>query len=177
MESIMNIPNNKRRKESVKKIEKAFIELLQIKEFDNISVSEICKITGLNRSTFYSNFIDINDLADKVCKHLEEEFLSLYANEIKTETRSNNFTRLFYHIKENQLFYKSYFKIGNINTDIIGFDTEMAQKYFDMKHIDYHIEFFKNGLNAVLNMWLNNDCKESPEEIAEVIRSEYEREI
>ena len=171
----MNTPNNKRRKDSVSKIEKAFIELLQTKELDHISVSEICKNTGLNRSTFYSNFIDIYDLADKVCKHLEEEFLSLYANEIKTETRSNDFTRLFYHIKENQLFYKTYFKIGNINTNVVGFDTEMAQKYFDMKLIDYHIEFFKNGLNAVLKMWLNNGCKESPEEITDIIKSEYGR--
>ena len=89
----MNTPNNKRRKESIDKIERAFIELLQTKELDNITVSEICKITSLNRSTFYSNFIDIYDLSDKVCKHLEEEFLSLYANEIKNEIRSNDFTR------------------------------------------------------------------------------------
>ena len=171
----MNTPNNKRRKESIDKIERAFIELLQTKELDNITVSEICKITSLNRSTFYSNFIDIYDLSDKVCKHLEEEFLSLYANEIKNEIRSNDFTRLFHHIKDNQLFYKTYFKIGNINMNIIELDTEMAQKHFNMKYIDYHIEFFKNGLNAVLKKWLHNGCKESPEEITEVIKSEYIR--
>ena len=68
----MNTPNNKRRKESIDKIEKAFIVLLQTNELDNISVSEICKITSLNRSTFYSNYIDIYDLADNWCKHLEE---------------------------------------------------------------------------------------------------------
>ena len=173
----MNTPNNKRRKESILKIEKAFIELLQTKDLDSISVSEICKITHLNRSTFYSNFIDILDLADKVCRHLEEEFLSLYEKEIKTGTRSNDFSRLFRHIKENQIFYKTYFKIGNINMYIIGLDTEMAQKYFDMKHIDYHIEFFKSGLNAVIKKWLECGCKETPEEIAEVIKSEYGRRV
>ena len=59
--------------------------------------------------------------------------------------------------------------------NVIGLDTEMAQKHFDMKHIGYHIEFFKNGLNAVLKMWLANDCKESPEEIADILKSEYGR--
>lgn len=171
----MNTKNNKRRRESIDKIEKAFIELLQTKELENISVSKICKITELNRSTFYSNFIDIYDLADKVCKHLEEEFLSLYAEEIKNKTRSNDYTRLFRHIKDNQLFYKTYFKIANINMNILGFDTEIPQKYFDMKHIDYHIEFFKNGLNAVIKKWLNSGCKENPEEIAEIIKNEYTR--
>lgn len=171
----MNTANNKRRKESVDKIERAFIELLQTKDLDRISVSEICKITNLNRSTFYSNFVDVYDLAEKVCEHLENEFLSLYANEIKNETRTHNFTRLFGHIKENQLFYKTYFKIANINMDIIGFDKEMAQKYFDSKYIDYHIEFFKNGLNAVIKKWLDGGCLESPEEIEEIIKSEYKR--
>lgn len=59
--------------------------------------------------------------------------------------------------------------------DIVGFDMELAQKYFDMRYVDYHIEFFKNGLNAVLKKWLNNDCRESPEEIADIIKSEYVR--
>ena len=67
----MNTKNNKRRKESIEKIEKAFISELQTKSIDKISVSDICKITGLNRSTFYANFIDIYDLADKVRGVLE----------------------------------------------------------------------------------------------------------
>ena len=39
----MNTPNNKRKKESIKRIEKVFIELIQTKELDKISVSDICK--------------------------------------------------------------------------------------------------------------------------------------
>lgn len=39
----MNTPNNKRKKESMERIEKAFIELLQTKELNEISVSNICK--------------------------------------------------------------------------------------------------------------------------------------
>ena len=70
----MNTKNNKRKRESVEKIEKAFINLLQTKEINQISVTEICKETGLNRSTFYASFIDIYDLADKLKEKLEEEF-------------------------------------------------------------------------------------------------------
>lgn len=69
----MNTKNNRRRRESVEKIERVFIELLQTKEINEIRVSDICKRCGLNRSTFYANFIDIYDLADKVREHLERE--------------------------------------------------------------------------------------------------------
>ena len=44
---------------------------------------------------------------------------------------------------------------------------------YDNKFIDYHIEFFRAGLNAIIKKWLNNGCKESPEEINEIITSEY----
>lgn len=48
----MNTPNNKRKKESQERIEKTFLQLIQTKDVENISVSEICKISKLNRSTF-----------------------------------------------------------------------------------------------------------------------------
>lgn len=50
----MNTPNNKRKKESMERIEKVFIELLQTKALNEISVSDICKRAGLNRTTFYA---------------------------------------------------------------------------------------------------------------------------
>ncbi|MBP3692176.1 MAG: TetR/AcrR family transcriptional regulator, partial [Clostridia bacterium] len=70
----MNTKNNKRRRQSQEKIEKAFIELLQTKELKEITVSDICKITGLNRSTFYANYLDVYDLADKLREKLEKDF-------------------------------------------------------------------------------------------------------
>ena len=64
----MNTKNNRRRRESIERIEKAFLELLQTKELHEITVSDICKSCELNRSTFYANYIDIFDLADKTIK-------------------------------------------------------------------------------------------------------------
>ena len=67
----MNVKNNKRRRESQEKIERAFIELLQTCEIKDITVSDLIKKTQLNRSTFYANYIDIFDLADKTREVLE----------------------------------------------------------------------------------------------------------
>ena len=54
-----------------------------------------------------------------------------------------------------------------------GIDEEQAEKYFNNEYIDYHIEFFYNGLNAVIKKWLENGCKDTPEEIEKIIKSEY----
>lgn len=170
----MNTKNNKRRRESVAKIEHAFVELLQTKQLNQITVSDICKRAGLNRTTFYANYLDIYDLADKIKEHLEHEIERLYQDERINKFNSNDYLKLFQHIKDNQLFYKTYFKLGYDNDyKILSYDTEQAEKYFNNKHIDYHIEFFRHGLNAVVKKWLENDCAETPEEIAEIIQSEY----
>ena len=171
----MNTKNNKRRRESVAKIEHVFVSLLQTKELSQITVSDICKKAGLNRTTFYANYLDIYDLADKIKEHLENEMKQLYQEEYENRFNSNDYLKLFRHIKDNPLFFKTYFKLGyDNNYKVVLYDYELAKKYFDDKHIEYHIEFFKNGLNAVLKKWLENDCAETPEEIAEIIQSEYQ---
>lgn len=168
----MNTENNKRKKESVSKIKKAFVELLQSKEIKEISVTEICKITNLNRSTFYANFLDVYDLADKVRESLEREFSVEFSEYISKNDDAAY--KMFCHIKENQIFYKTYFKLCFESKHLVTiFDEERATKEFGMKNIKYHIEFFRHGINAIIKMWLENGCKESPEEMAEILKQEY----
>ena len=108
----MNTPNNKRKKESIERIEKVFISLLQTNELNEISVSDICKLAGLNRTTFYANYTDIYGLADSIRDKLEHNLSDLYQNEITRGFNSNDYLKLFRHIKDNQIFYKTYFKLG-----------------------------------------------------------------
>ena len=169
----MNTKNNKRRKESQEKIEKAFIELLQTREIKEITVSDLVKNTGLNRSTFYANYLDIFDLADKTREKLENEFSNLFADYDYFNERTGAL-KMFTHIKENQIFYTTYFKLCYDDKHLISiYDAKRAA----MEHIDsnikYHIEFFRNGLNAIIKLWLSGGCQESPEALAEVLKLEY----
>lgn len=169
----MNTKNNKRRRESQEKIERTFIKLLQNHEIKEITVSDIVKITGLNRSTFYANYIDIFDLADKTRERLENEFSNLFAEYDYFNERSGAL-KMFTHIKENQIFYKTYFKLCYDDKHLISiYDKRRAEKEQITDNLKYHIEFFRNGLNAIIKLWLSGGCKESPEELAEVLKSEY----
>lgn len=169
----MNVKNNKRRRESQEKIEKAFVELLQTREIKDITVSDIIKITGLNRSTFYANYIDIFDLADKTREKLESDFSSHFANYNYMNEHSGAL-QMFKHIKENQIFYKTYFKLCYDEKHLVSvYDAKRAEKEDMTRNLVYHIEFFRNGLNAIIKLWLKNGCKESPEEMAEIIKREY----
>jgi len=169
----MNVKNNKRRKESQNKIEKAFVELLQSREIKEISVSDIIKMTDLNRSTFYANYLDIYDLADKVRADMENDFANHFVD-YDTSRDDSGALRMFTHIKENQLFYKTYFKLCYDDKFLVSvYDVKQAEKEQITENLKYHIEFFRNGLNAIIKMWLSDGCKESPEEMAEILKQEY----
>ena len=169
----MNTINNKKRKKSQEQIEKIFLQLIQKKNIDEISVSNICELANLNRSTFYANYVDIYDLANKVKQQMEVEFAKFqFSNNAKQDY--NGYLNMFRYIKENQIFFKTYFKLEEISKSLpTQYRVELAEKYYDNKFIDYHIEFFRAGLNAIIKKWLNNGCKETPEEINEIITSEY----
>ena len=165
------------KKKSQIKIEKTFIEILQTKELSKITVSDICKKTKLNRSTFYANYLDIYDLADKVKESLYQEVINIYKDERNEKKHSFNFLKLFHHIKDNQLFYITFFKLNYDNNykqfeEFVDFDS-FKIFYQSEIEIDYHITFFMAGLNAIITKWLNNGCIESPEEIDNLLKAEY----
>ena len=100
---------------------------------------------------------------------LEKDFEAQFSENTARDAKT-----MFRHIYENQLFYKTYFKLGyDEKHQSYIYDTTRAERDFKGKHIKYHIEFFKNGLNSIIKMWLNDGCKETPEEMAEILESEY----
>ena len=139
----------------------------------DITVSDLVKATGLNRSTFYANYLDIYDLADKTRQMLEKDFSALFADYDYMNARDGA-EKMFAHIKENQLFYKTYFKLCYDEKFLIStYDPKRAEKEQITQNIRYHIEFFRNGLNAIIKLWLAGGCKESPQEMAEILKQEY----
>ena len=171
----MNIKNNRRKKESKEKIEAVFFDLIQKHELSKISVSDICKKAELNRTTFYANYADIYELADTVRQSLENIMYELYREDIESGINSNDYLRLFRHISENQMLYKTYFKLGyDNNYKILRYDKKLAEEHFGNRFIEYHCEFFKSGLTAIIKIWLSGGCKETPEEMYEIVKAEYQ---
>lgn len=174
----MNTPNNKRRKNSQNKIEKVFIELLQKKDLDKINVTDIVKLAQINRSTFYTNYLDIYDLADKVKEKMYNDYLNLYQEERKNGKHSYNYLPLFQDIKNNQIFYKTLFKLNFDFSDYYDNHLEkeeMIKFYGNDKNMDYHMVFFKAGITAIIKKWLDSGCMESPEEMVKILNDEYKR--
>ena len=174
----MNTKNNRRYKSSSEKIETAFLSLLYNHKYEEISISEICKSSGINRSTFYAHYDDINDLIIKI----EGRFANSMSNIFNFGLRQNNqaFVEMFTFVKENKFFYKAFLNIpyatlaetqakNNILTNI----KDKSQTLKADPSLYYRASFFGAGLKELCRLWLERDCKESPEEMAKLLIKEY----
>lgn len=161
-----------KKKDSQKRIEKVFLDLIQTKPIEQIHVSKICELAKVNRTTFYANYLDIYDLKDKVQRSMILEYADVF-----TECRGHNeenYLKMFRHIKAHQNFYQTYFKLGYDKNYVITYlDEKLAKERFNGRFVEYHGEFFRGGMTALIKMWLKNGCKESPEDLLEILKSEY----
>lgn len=148
------------------------LKLAQDQPVERITVTQICKLAKVNRTTFYANYLDIYDLKDQVRERMIAEYVSLFDDQ--RGASQENYLQLFQSIQANQTFYKTYFKLGfDIDYQIIHYDQELVAKLYDNQFIDYHGEFFRAGITAVIKKWLNSGCQESPKTMLEIIRTEY----
>ncbi len=171
----MNTKNNRRRQETRKQIERTFIELLQSKEIDTITVSEICNRVGVNRSTFYANYEDIYALAAVLRAQLEAEVAGMFSQGMELIFSGEDYRRLLCHMRDNRLFYLTYFKLGYDAAYSLDMSSVLKSTYsLPQNHLDYHILFFRAGFNAIVKKWLVEGCRETPEEMGEILRWEYQ---
>lgn len=175
----MNIKNNKRYKSNSEKIETAFLSLLLHKAYGDISISDICKHAEINRSTFYAHYDDINDLIVTI----ETKFANSMSAIFNYGLRQSNdaFVEMFTFVKNNKYFYKAFLNIPyitiaerNTKDTILTTIKDNSHKSHTLDNeIVYRASFFGAGIKEICRMWLENDCKESPEQMAALLKSEY----
>ncbi|MEH7249246.1 TetR/AcrR family transcriptional regulator [Neobacillus niacini] len=117
---------------SCKQLKKALLELIEIKEYESITISEICSSAGFNRGTFYQNFENKDDLLqtiiDSKLQEMREILNKIRIDSIKSMSTSNSvypLEPLFEFIHHNANFFKAVLKDNTIN----GFRKKMFFAY------------------------------------------------
>ena len=63
------------------RMNKALVSLLEKKDLEYVTVSDICREAGVNRSTFYLHYENIGDLLAETTRYLLDDFLSCFTVE------------------------------------------------------------------------------------------------
>ena len=167
----------------------ALLILLEKKEYEFITVKEICEKAGVNRSTFYLHYETKDDLLIETIETINRRFQSAFNNEI-IEPNKKDKNELFLisdkylipylnFIKENKKIYKLIhdkpyvFKnqqtLEKIYNEIFSV---ILDKYgVSKEEKEYTFVFFSVGLVAIIQKWIENDCKDEIPKMAEFIKN------
>ena len=77
---ILNGSEDLRVKKTITAIHKAFIELIEKKEYTKITVKELCEKALINKKTFYSYYLCLDELLKEMQEILLNEFLEKINN-------------------------------------------------------------------------------------------------
>lgn len=177
----MNRKNNERFQNTELKIQLTLLELLESKDFSKITVREICTSSHINRSTFYSHYLDVYDLIDKTELNMHKKLISLYeGTEIsKTNFLSHKYIIIFLKfIYQYRNFYRVRLQTRKSFPIEHGFKpllNEIIKPYCQKKgfksddEIMYFFIYLQAGFTMMLKRWVDNNFNESPEELSEII--------
>ena len=91
-------------------IKEAFMELVKEKGYNQVTVSDICKKSSINRNTFYLHYLDKDDLVGKMLKtaySTMDNALKDYAIKYKTSMRRISEVQIRWGIRNLLLFMES----------------------------------------------------------------------
>lgn len=176
---------------SKKMIREALYQLMQDKPLNKITVKEICEVADVNRSTFYTYYLDIYDLHQKILKEFFEKQRDVIKHTKAFLATKEDVTSLttadFYEIacyytttvKTDKELYKFIFNRNSTSSGHLSFDNlffRVIDGYLpDSMHDIFRRSFMfvSGGTTCLLMEWLNDDCTESPERLAKSLAYFY----
>ena len=99
-------------------LKNALLTCLEQKPLGKITVSEVCSMAGVNRSTFYKHYDGCNELYEKIEKEQLEEFKNSLIN--CNLNASLDVTYTIFNIKENQPYLCKLLAIESTHDGILN---------------------------------------------------------
>ena len=169
----------------------ALIELLNKKDFEFITVKEVCKKAGVNRSTFYLHYQTLQDLLEECVENSNKKFIEYFnknpkqffekikncSNEDLILITPEYLSPYLTYIKENKVIHQVAVKHAHIMNSVEKFNAlnkHVFMPIFNRLGIDektgrYMIAYYLHGITAIINEWIKNGCKDEIEYIEKII--------
>ncbi|EOT44597.1 TetR/AcrR family transcriptional regulator [Enterococcus columbae] len=176
-----------RTRRTKKMILTAFMQLVEQKGFEQITVSDIANEAMINRATFYAHFKDKQDVYDYIFNQAFESFISVlapiqigHANRLQLQSIQIILTNAYEKIHQNRDFFKIILNANGTNY--------LREKLVPLLHItyaqifeklevhendfivptDFIIEYMTSTFITSLYWWIHQDSAFTPKQMAQL---------
>ena len=173
------------------KMDEALISLLDKKDFEYITIKEICDTAGVNRSTFYLHYENTSDLLKETTRYIIDKHFAYYKIDkarisLQFETCKREdllfitdeyLVPYLTFIKDNQRLFKVSIKQFNS----LGMDEVYGRMFehvfnpilerFNVPQTarSYVIKFYLTGVFAIIKEWIDKKCSDDMATVVKVI--------
>lgn len=152
-------------------IQTALINLISVKPFDKITITELVLKSGVSRMSFYRNYKTKEDVIIDMCTELEEQLIeSISDDSFKDEPKNwyfGLFSKVMAHEKELSLLFSANMP-QNISIRILSSVGGIFRKFSLSDEEKYKASAWEGALFGIVFHWLAEGMKESPEEMADM---------
>lgn len=174
------------------KFDRALLTLLEKKAFEYITVSELCKEAGVNRSTFYLHYENTRDLLNETTRYVLDDFVQKFpmdSRDIAGRFRDCDLKELVFinskylnpylsYVREHRkLFMAVIAQPGVFRFDVAYhrlfeqvFNPVLDRFQYPVEGRHYAMMFYLNGITAIVTEWIQDDCAKSLDEISSIMQ-------
>lgn len=172
-------------------MDEALLSLLEKKNYDFITVKEICEKAGVNRSTFYLHYETINDLLVESIEFIAEQMQGRFQEELSIDRAQiasrplealvlitpQYLTPYLEFVRD----YQAVFLAAAQQPGVLGINRIVRRLYDEIfepilarfgvlqQERRYQMTFYLSGMYAVIREWICNGCKEDVPGIANIL--------
>ena len=172
---------DRRVRRTKKLLTQALTQLLQEKQINEITVKELTDLADMNRGTFYLYYKDMFDMLEKIEDGMFEALdaiVSLHEHDDMSQQTKPILLDLFRFIEDNQEMCRVLLSPhGDMNflhrlNEVVREKCLKAwpniRKEKGEADFDYHYSFVVFGCAGIIRAWVNRNCSESAEKMAEM---------
>ena len=172
---------DRRVRRTKKLLTQALTQLLQEKQINEITVKELTDLADMNLGTFYLYYKDMFDMLEKIEDGMFEALnaiVSLHEHDDMSQQTKLILLDLFRFIEDNQEMCRVLLSphgdmsfLHRLNEVVRGKCLKACPDSLREKgeaDFDYHYSFVVFGCAGIIRAWVNRNCQESAEAMAEL---------
>lgn len=171
--------------------DEALVILLEQKDSEYITVKEICEKAGFNRSTFYLHYESIEDLLNETLEYTVNKLVMHFnispkdfIEKINTSSKEDlilineeYLKNYLEFVKNNKKLFMAAFKnptVMRAKEAYLGLEKYIFNPILDKYNVPNHkrkymLQFYIQGIMAIIREWTINDCKDNIEDVINII--------
>ncbi len=163
-------------------IREAYVSLMQQKEADKISVSDIVRLADLNRGTFYAHYTNPNDVRDEIADEIFQKISEILENFTFTNFLANPlpfFENIEKLISENMKYYKDILcytlsidfvsKLKKTLIDRISTDDSIPESTKTNPHFIIGLDLFAGGVISLYSDFIQGTLNVTISQLSEAL--------